>query len=70
MEHPRGTPIFMPKRFFKKPRKTTCSRCGEPNDREGQAYCTKCHAAESKEYRQRRTEKLRMLSQLLKEQNV
>ena len=33
--------------------KTTCSKCGEPNDRLPQRYCRVCHAAYAREHRPR-----------------
>ena len=31
----------------------SCSRCGEPRDRDGQRYCRQCHAAYMREHRPR-----------------
>ena len=33
--------------------KTTCSKCGQPNDRLPQRYCRACHAAYARENRPR-----------------
>ncbi len=34
-----------------RPMKTTCSKCGNENDRHGQRYCKACHAAYMREHR-------------------
>ena len=36
--------------------KTTCSKCGEPNDRLPQRYCRACHAAYARDHRPRHVE--------------
>ena len=42
-------PTSTQKRVYRS--KTTCSKCGEPNDRLPQRYCKKCHAEANRDAR-------------------
>lgn len=56
--------------FFKKEKKTTCSKCGSPLDREGQNYCSKCHAQTMKEHRKKVADELKMLREFYKTHHI
>jgi predicted amidophosphoribosyltransferase len=56
----------MSKPFFKKEKKTTCSKCGAPLDRPKQSYCKKCHSETMREHRIKAAEELKMLREFYK----
>lgn len=44
-----------------------CSGCDKPNDREGQRYCRRCHAAYMRDWRRQRTAELAALRRVTRE---